>query len=127
MFNVTIVANLVAESNILPNAAGDNGTASGIAQWHPARQAAFQAKHNKPLIGSSLAEQLEFVNYELSSGPEVGAGNKLKSAKTAADAGAAVSKYYERPLNKADEATARGQKAASIYNEYVEKSEAKLP
>ena len=92
-----IVANLQAESgrNLNPAALGDAGKAYGIAQWHGPRQQAFEREMGKPLKGSSLEDQLKFVQWELTNS-EKRAGSQLKSAKTAADAAAIIDQYYER-------------------------------
>ena len=94
---IGIAANLQQESNFNPGAVGDSGKAYGIAQWHPDRQAFFQAKYGKPIQGSSLEEQVAFIDHELRT-TEKRAGDRLATAKTAHDAGAIVSKHYERPL-----------------------------
>ena len=111
-----IVANLQAESNLQPTAVGDAGRAAGVAQWHPDRQAAFQAQMNRPLQGSSLEEQLQFVQHELTAGNERTAGNQLRNATTAQQAGDSVSRYYERPADRDGEAQRRGQRATAILN-----------
>jgi hypothetical protein len=92
-----LVANLQAESttNLNTDAVGDGGKAYGIAQWHPPRQQDFAKAMRKPLQGSSLQDQLEFVQWELNN-TEANAGRRLKSAKTAEDAAAIVDQYYER-------------------------------
>jgi LysM repeat protein len=92
-----IVANLQAEStpNLNTDAVGDGGKAYGIAQWHRPRQQDFSRVMGKPLQGSSLQDQLEFVQWELNN-TEANAGRRLKSAKTAEDAAAIVDQYYER-------------------------------
>lgn len=97
-----IVANLDAESGLNPSAVGDSGRAFGIAQWHHDRQARFRERTGKPLQGSSFADQLAFVDWELRNS-ESAAGDKLRNARTAAQAGDVVSRYYERP-KAADEA-----------------------
>lgn len=102
-----IVGNLQTESgNFNPNVIsgrkkGDSGRAVGVAQWHPDRQANFQKKFGKSIIGSSLNEQLEFIHFELTSGTERGAGNKLRAIKDNTENGAmsaasTVDKFYER-------------------------------
>jgi len=102
-----IVGNLQTESgNFNPNVIsgrkkGDSGRAVGVAQWHPDRQANFQKKFGKSIIGSSLNEQLEFIHFEMTSGTERGAGNKLKAIKDntengAMNAASTVDKFYER-------------------------------
>lgn len=58
---------------------GDAGEAYGIAQWHPARQREFMRHTGHSIKESTSAEQLEFVNYELTEGMYRRAGEKLKS------------------------------------------------
>jgi hypothetical protein len=108
-----IVSNLKRESNLDPSAVGDGGKAYGIAQWHPDRQAQFQKVYGKPITESSLGEQLEFVDWELKN-TEKRAGNKLKNAKTAAEAGSIVSQDYERPADKLGEASKRAELATQL-------------
>jgi len=110
-----IVANLNKESNLRPGAVGDGGKAYGIAQWHPDRQAEFEKKYGKSIRGSSVAEQLDFVHYEMTEGKEKAAGDRLKRAQTASEAGSIVSKYYERPLAREAEAAERGAAAEHLY------------
>jgi LysM repeat protein len=92
-----LVANLQAESGqkLDPNIFGDGGAGYGIAQWHGARQRDFQRVMNRPLKGSSLEDQLKFVQWELTHS-EKRAGDRLKAAKSAAEAAAIVDQYYER-------------------------------
>jgi hypothetical protein len=109
-----IVANLQRESNMNPRAVGDNGKAVGIAQWHPDRQANFRKWAGKDLKDASVEEQMRFVHYELTQGAEQKAGNLLKAAKNAEQAGRIVSLNYERPANAEYEASRRGAAAAQI-------------
>lgn len=109
-----IVANLDAESRLDPTAVGDSGKAYGAAQWHPDRQADFKAWSGKDIRGSSLEEQLNFVDYEMTKGKEQGAGNRLRRASTAVEAGAVVSRYYERPRDTEGEAELRGGRAENL-------------
>lgn len=108
-----IVANLAQESNFDPNAVGDGGKAYGIAQWHPDRQEEFRKFAGKDIRQSTLEDQLSFVNYELTKGRETAAGDKLRGAMTAYDAGSIVSRYYERPANADEQADFRGSRAAA--------------
>lgn len=110
-----LVANLWQESMLNPTAVGDNGHAYGIAQWHEDRQAEFKKLFGIDIRKSSLEQQLQFANYELTQGKEQSAGNRLKSATNALDAGAIVSRYYERPADKEGEATRRAKGAADLY------------
>lgn len=111
-----LAANLLRESSLNPNAVGDHGAAYGIGQWHADRQAEFKKIFGKDIRGSSLDEQLAFVQYELTKGNEKTAGDKLRSAKTAYESGSIVSRYYERPANSNTEATVRGGDAQGLVN-----------
>jgi len=93
-----MVGNFQQESGINLNtgAVGDGGTAYGIAQWRGDRQTNFQKQYGKPIQSSSLSEQLDFVNYELTQGAEKSAGAKIRATKTAAEAAIATDQYYER-------------------------------
>lgn len=93
-----IVANFQAESGINLNtkAVGDGGRAYGIAQWHPDRQANFQNEYGIPITDATLAQQLEFVHFELTEGSEKSAGNRIRATSTPADAAIATDQYYER-------------------------------
>jgi len=95
-----LVANLQAESydRLDPAALGDKGRGYGIAQWHGPRQKKFEEIIGVPLKGSSIENQLKFVQWELTSpeSAERSAGTRLKSAKTAADAAAVIDEFYER-------------------------------
>ncbi len=109
-----IVANLQRESSMNPKAVGDNGQAYGIAQWHPDRQREFFKTFGKDIRQSTMQEQLAFVQYELTQGAEKRAGNMLRAATNAKQAGEIVSKYYERPRDKDKEAAMRGDQAVQI-------------
>lgn len=109
-----IAANLQTESAFNPTAVGDGGSAYGLAQWHPDRQAVFQKVFGKPIRSGSLDEQLQFVHYELTQGNERTAGAKLQGAQSAADAAAIVSQYYERPADTRGEMSRRGALATQI-------------
>lgn len=117
-----IVGNLQKESQFNHKASGDSGKAYGIAQWHPDRQANFKAKYGKNIQQASYAEQLAFVNHELTNGTEQAAGKRLRKATTAAQAGAVVSQYYERPKNVESEKRERAAIAASIDKSYSVKT-----
>lgn len=67
-----ILRGLNSESGIDPTRYGHGAEAKGkaqeaygIAQWHPDRQATFKSLYGKDIHGSSLADQMEFVNWEL--------------------------------------------------------------
>jgi hypothetical protein len=109
-----IAANLWSESMFDPRAVGDNGHAVGIAQWHEDRQAEFKKVFGRDIRGSSLDDQLNFVDYELRHGKEQKAGNALLGATSAAQAGSIMSRLYERPADADGEAARRAQMASGI-------------
>ena len=109
-----IVANLAAESNLNPAAVGDGQQARGIAQWHPDRQTRFFTAIGTRVQDATLEQQLRFVHVELTSGTETGAGNRLRGATTAEEAGRIVSRRYERPADADGEATRRGNAATQL-------------
>lgn len=113
-----IAANLWQESKFDPSAVGDGGKAYGIAQWHPDRQAAFKRLFKKDIQGSTLEEQLMFLTYEMNQGNEQQAGDKVRATRTAAEAAAAVSRYYERPRDIEAEASKRAAAAMQIDSAY---------
>lgn len=114
-----IAANIEAESAFKANASGDGGQAYGLAQWHPDRQAEFAKQYGKDIRNSTGAEQLEFINHELTRGNEKSAGNKLRAATSAYDAASIVSREYERPADAAGEASRRGASAAGYTDNRV--------
>lgn len=93
-----IVGNLMQESMLDPGA--NNGTHYGIAQWDKTRRAEFEAVFKKPIRGSTLAEQLEFVNYELTEGTHKHVGKEIKATKTILEASDIVGHSYEVPVTK---------------------------
>lgn len=109
-----IAANLSAESGFNASAVGDNGNAYGVAQWHPDRQRAFEKWSGKNIRNSTLEDQLRFVHYELTQGAERRAGQLLRASQNAEQAGRVVSDYYERPADRAGEASRRGAAAVQI-------------
>lgn len=109
-----IVANTFAESGGNPNAVGDGGQAYGLDQWHPDRQRNFARWAGHDIRDSTLQEQMEFTHYELTQGSERLAGNALRNARSAREAGATVSRMYERPADVFGQAAARGAAADTI-------------
>jgi hypothetical protein len=93
-----LVANLQAESYDRIDPAADHAGAYGIAQWRGSRKRDFEQEMGIPLRGSSLLDQLKFVQHELNN-KESKAGNLLKQATTAAEAAAIVDQFYERSGN----------------------------
>lgn len=112
-----LVANLQMESSMNERISGDGGKAYGLAQWHADRQAVFEKAFGKPIRSSTFAEQLAFVDYELRNN-EKSAGQRLAQARSAAEAGDIVSRYYERPAAVEWDA-ARRSNAAKHYHAQV--------
>lgn len=114
-----IASNLFHESKFNPAAVGDGGQAYGVAQWHPDRQAAFKQWSGKDIRGSSLEEQLAFIQHELTQGHDAGAkraGAKLRGTTDPYEAGVIFSGLYERPADTYGEAHKRGKQAAAWYD-----------
>lgn len=114
-----IVTNLDRESHLNPKAVGDRGEAFGAAQWHRDRQENFRRAFGKDIRDSTLEEQLQFVQMELTTGTEKAAGNLLKRAGSPEEAAAVVSKFYERPANAEGEASSRAGQAKAWYDSSV--------
>lgn len=90
-----LVANLQAESYDHIDPAAENSGAYGIAQWRGSRKRDFEQAMGQPIKGSSLMDQLKFVQHELNN-KEAKAGRLLKQATTAAEAAEIVDEFYER-------------------------------
>ena len=114
-----MTANLGRESSFRANAVGDGGQAYGLAQWHPDRQRNFARWARRDIHGSSVEEQLGFMDYELRQGNEKPAGKRLMAAQSPEQAGQIVSRLYERPKDAGGEAAIRGQEAAKIADQAV--------
>ena len=91
-----IMANLQAESQGDANALGDSGQAYGVAQWHPDRQQDFARVMGRDIHGSSLDEQLEFIDWELKNTRKK-AGDDLSYAVTPGNSASIFSQEFEAP------------------------------
>jgi len=89
-----LVANIKNESSFNPNA--ENQGHYGLAQWDLNRQANFLRWAGHDIHGSSAAEQLEFMNYELTKGSEQKAGALLRAANNSVTASNVIFSQYER-------------------------------
>lgn len=99
MDSQAIVGNLWHESaGLKVDAVGDGGRAYGLAQWHPDRQANFAKVFGKSIKGSSMEEQLQFVDWELNN-TEINARNALLGANTLFDKVKTFMLKFERPAN----------------------------
>lgn len=118
-----MVANIEAESGgmsadvVSGKRRGDSGSAYGIGQWRGDRQSHFQDLYGKPIQGAGLMEQLRYYNDEFGA-YEIGADKKLRQSKTAYEAGANVSTYFERPRDTQGEAHSRGSRAENLAASY---------
>lgn len=98
-----IIGNGIVESNLDPKAKGDYGLtgpqARGMFQWHPDRQKDFENWAGFKITDQRADDlkQIEFANFELTQGKEKAAGDKLRNAKTAGDAGEIASRFWLRP------------------------------
>lgn len=95
-----IVGNLQQESgkDLDPSSENSNGM-YGIAQWDKTRRREFEKVMGRSIYGSSLEDQLAFIQHELTSGKDRGAkkaGRELKSATSALEAASIFEKHYER-------------------------------
>lgn len=88
-------ANAFNESSFDPDAVGDHGTAYGLFQWHTDRQEQFRAVCGKPIREATATDQITFLNWELHS-TEKKAGDALKQARTAREAGEVFCRLFER-------------------------------
>jgi len=77
------------------NAENGGEGAHGLMQWRGDRLAHFRKVIGKNPWDASVAEQAQFVDWELRN-TERGAGKRLAATTNAAEAGAVISKYYER-------------------------------
>lgn len=91
-----IMANLREESQGDVNALGDSGQAYGVAQWHPDRQQDFARVMGHDIHGSTLDEQLEFMDWELKNTRKK-AGDDLSYAVTPGNSASIFSQEFEAP------------------------------
>ena len=109
-----IVANLIRESGLDPQAVNPNETDSkgnkfssyGIAQWNRERLDLFKRKFGKHAKDASFEEQLAFVQYELEN-THHRARKALKSSDSVASSTEAITRHYEVPANMDQEISKR--------------------
>ena len=114
-----IAANMFAECAFNPRLYGDGGKAYGLCQWHPDRRAVFRQVFGITMEDADVQKQLEFVLHELRKGQEKKAGRLLSGAKSAREAAAIFSRYYERPRLADAEAEARAALAQRFHDLYT--------
>ena len=79
------------------NPAGGGTGARGMFQWRGDRTENFRRMFGHTPDQGTVAENLAFAQWELTVGPERGAGRMIRSAQTRAQATALTRQYYERP------------------------------
>ncbi len=85
-----------AESGMRTDADGDSHRSGGIGQWNGTRRAEFARQYGHDVRQGTLGEQLAFEQWELTH-TEKAAGDRIRAEHTAYGAGAAHSRWYERP------------------------------
>lgn len=105
------------ESNFNPRAVGDGGKAHGAFQHHPDRRAAILKGSGIDIDTATHQQQLEAAYWEMTQGNEKAAWAAIQRAKTPGETAAAGVYKFERPADKAGEASLRGQYA----NEWAER------
>lgn len=113
-----ILANYQGESGMNAGAVGDMGASAGLGQWRDGRRLEFQAKYGHDVSLGTPAEQAEFTDWELNH-TEKAAGDALRRAKSAREAGEIVSTQYERPQDVGMNAALRGQYAEQIHSKFA--------
>ncbi|WP_176077500.1 phage tail tip lysozyme [Burkholderia dolosa] len=92
-----IVGSLLQENSTLDPKIVNKIGATGIAQWlDPSRKAMFEKIYGHSLRDATFTEQVDFMFRELET-TEKSAGDKLRAAKTAAQAAEIHGRDYERP------------------------------
>ncbi len=114
-----MAGSLQQESGMNPGAVNPTSGAYGIAQWLGSRKKDFEKWSGRALQGSSLDEQLAFMNYELTQGKEQSAGKKIRTASTAEEAAKLHRKFYERP----GEEEANDANRVKYANQFLSKSQ----
>lgn len=112
------------DDDINPQNESKTSPSVGLCQWLGDRKKAMINYVTKTCGKSSwkdLEGQLKYMLKELKTN-EKKAGNYLKEAKTPAEAGAAFSRWFERPAETQTEMTCRGKLAETIYAHYKDKS-----
>jgi hypothetical protein len=115
-----LIGNIQLESSFDATIANPSNGAFGLFQWLGSRQDDFARKFGHKIQQSSFDEQLTFANFELLEGKMKTAGDALKQAQTAREAGIIVCQKYEIP-NDPDGTVAakRGESAETFFAEFA--------
>lgn len=102
-FNPNVVAGFLGNFHVeggYTGAQGDGGKSAGIAQWNKERRDNFKARFGKDPAQASIAEQAEFVVWEMqnpkAAGMTVAQRDAILKAKSPQEAAELIDKYYER-------------------------------
>ncbi len=109
-----IAGSLAQESRLNPGEVNPKSGAYGVAQWlDKSRIANFKKVMGKDLVGSSLDDQLNFMDWELKNTYKA-AGDKLRKTTTSGEASAVHSDMYEQAGSAEKNNARRAALAASI-------------
>lgn len=111
-----IMASAVRESGMNPAAVGDNGKAYGLFQFHKDRQDDFAKVMGHSIIGSSQAEQIDYMLRSMKANGEEAAPGKSFWSSGGKDAARVFSDKVERPKDKSKEGDIRSGIAESLNN-----------
>jgi hypothetical protein len=109
-----IIGSLMQESQLDPTAVNKKTGASGIAQWLGSRSKAFTSQFGHDLSSSTFGEQVDFMLQELKT-TEKAADQKIRLAKTAAQAAEIHAREFERPGADEINVAKRQAYANSVY------------
>lgn len=112
---IGIVGNLKRESGLQTTISGDNGVATGIAQWHPDRYNRLKQQYGDK--SNDFYNQLAFVDWELNN-TEKKAGDLLRNSKGVWEAGRIISDEYERPKVKFGNDKTRQSHVSNIASKF---------
>ncbi|WP_233234491.1 phage tail tip lysozyme [Bordetella sp. LUAb4] len=112
---VGTVATLQARSDMNPAAAGSDGKSYGLAQWSADRQADFKKTFGFDIRGSTLNQQLAFVDWELRIA-QSDTGRNLSAETTPQGAAEVVARLYEgvRNANSPDAGASESRRHAAV-------------
>lgn len=115
-----LVANLMQENpQFDPTLVGDHGASYGLAQWHKARQDDFKRVMGHDIHGSSRADQLRFMQWELDNRSYLGRDD-IKRASNAAQAAALASVNFFRPGLTQSDKIAEMRKRAGMGTDWYD-------
>jgi hypothetical protein len=107
---IGLVAGFTRESQMRPRAVGDGGSAVGIGQWHPIRQALFRKMYGFDIKNATLDQQLEFAWRELNSTERHALAGIMSAPNNQLASDAATNLYFrpDKRNRQSDLAKSRG-------------------